>query len=137
MFDDDERKISLFTPHASNEIIDVCELVFHDLLVYDEIKEIKKKYKITQNGNFAEFTYSICLHNGKTEEEMQLQAYIATNPKYVFNLNKVYISPEHMKIYEPYGYKKNKDNRHFILKHVNNKHETYLMDEEKFIKIFT
>ena len=67
---------------------------------------------------------------------MELQAYIATNPKYNFNLNKLYIS-KHGKVYVLWGFKRNKHNCPFILANVNDVDETILMDEENVLKYFT
>ena len=136
MFDEDESIINNFTECAVNEILRQGDIILHDLIKHN-LRHIKHKFRITQNGNFGEFTFSVCLSNGKTEEQMELEAYIATNPKYHFNLQKLFISPKYKKVYCLWGYRRNEKDCPFILVNVNDVDETILMDEENVIKYFT
>ena len=136
MFDDNEIIINRFTEDTVDEILRQGDIVFHDLIRHN-LSHIKHKFKITQDGNYGEFTFAVCLRNGKTEEQMELQAYIATNPKYHFNLQKLFISPKYKKVYCLWGYKRNEKDCPFILVNVNDVDETILMDEENVIKYFT
>ncbi len=132
---DDESTISQFNEDSVNEIIRQGEIVLYDLIRHN-LKHIKHKFRITQNGNYGEFTYAVCLRNGKTEEQMELQAYITTNPKYKFKIDKFHIIDR--KLFKLWGYKKNDSGLHFILKNVNKgEDQTKLMDEENVIKYFT
>lgn len=121
--------------NAAFEIIRVCDLAIHDL-TRDNISHLQHKFKITQDGKYGEFTFSICLQGGKTTEQMHLNAYISRNPHYCLNLNKLFISKKG-KVYVLWGYNNKKSKEPFILGNVNNLYETILMDEENVLKYFT